>query len=138
MSSRNSSSKPSLNQGFHRDLAPSPRSSSPHPIRHAALIARDTVPSLLSCTPYSPAGAPVRASLRAIAIVLAILLTMLGAVGSVRCAKRHPTGAQFLASAMITVLGVGVPIVDPPQQGVEEAREDKRKKGAESGDPPAA
>jgi ABC-type amino acid transport system permease subunit len=79
----------------------------------------------------------VRASLRAIAIVLAILITMLGAVGSVRWAKRHPTGAQFLASAMIMVLGVGVPIVDPPQQGIEEAREHKGKKGGQSGDPPA-
>jgi hypothetical protein len=80
----------------------------------------------------------VRASLRAIAIVLAVIITMLTAVGSIRCAKRHPTGAQFLASAMIMVLGVGVPIVNPPQQGIEEAREDKGKKGSESGDPPSA
>ena len=78
----------------------------------------------------------MRASLRAIAIVLAIIVTMLAAVGAIRWAKRHPTGAQFLASAMIMVLGVGVPIVDPPQQGIEEAREDKRKTGSESGDPP--
>jgi ABC-type amino acid transport system permease subunit len=76
----------------------------------------------------------VRASLRAIAIIL----TVLAAVGSIRWAKRHSTGAQLLASAMIMVLGVGVPIVNPPQQGIEEAREDKDKKGSESGDPPAA
>jgi hypothetical protein len=44
-----------------------------------------------------PAGAPVRASLRAIAIVLTVIITMLGAVG-IRWAKRHPTGAQLLAS----------------------------------------
>jgi hypothetical protein len=80
----------------------------------------------------------VRASLRAIAILLAIIITVLGAVGGIRSAKRHSTGAQLLASAMIMVLGVGVPIVNPPQQGIEEAREDKGKKGAESGDPPAA
>ena len=80
----------------------------------------------------------MRATLRAIAIVLAIIVTMLAAVGAIRWAKRHPTGAQFLASAMIMVLGVGVPIVDPPQQGIKEAREDKRKKGSESGGPPAA
>jgi hypothetical protein len=80
----------------------------------------------------------MRASIRAIAIVLAVVVTLLGAVGSVRWAKRHPTGAQLLASAMIMVLGIGVPIVNPPQQGIEEAREDKGKKGAESGDPPAA
>jgi hypothetical protein len=80
----------------------------------------------------------MRASIRAIAIVLAVVVTLLGAVGSVRWAKRHPTGAQLLASAMIMVLGIGVPIVNPPQHGIEEAREDKGKKGAESGDPPAA
>ena len=80
----------------------------------------------------------MRASLRAIAIVLAVIITMLTAVGSIRWAKRNPTGAQFLASAMIMVLGVGVPIVNPPQRGIEEAREDKGKKGSESGDPPSA
>jgi ABC-type amino acid transport system permease subunit len=80
----------------------------------------------------------VRASLRAIVIVLALTITVLTAVGGIRWAKRHSTGAQLLASAMIMVLGVGVPIVNPPQQGMEEAREDKGKKGSESGDPPAA
>jgi hypothetical protein len=39
---------------------------------------------------------------------------------------------------MILVLGIGVPIVNPPRQGIEEAREDKGKKGSESGDPTAA
>lgn len=74
----------------------------------------------------------MRALLRAIAIVLAIMIAVLGAVGSIRWAKRHPTGAQLLASAMIMVMGVGVPIINPPQQGIEEAREDKGKKGSES------
>lgn len=58
------------------------------------------------------------------------------AVGSIRWAKRHPMGAELLASAMILVLGMAGPVVHPPQQGIEEAREDKGKKGAESGDPP--
>lgn len=45
----------------------------------------------------------------------------------------------MLASAMILVLGmVGAPVVNPPQQGIEEAREDKGTKGAQSGDPPTA
>jgi hypothetical protein len=79
----------------------------------------------------------MRASIRAIVVVLAVVVTLLGAVGSVHWAKRHPTGAQLLANAMIMVLGIGVPIVNPPQQGIEEAREDKGRKGAESGDPPA-
>jgi len=80
----------------------------------------------------------MRAPIRAIVIVLVVTVALLAAVGSIRWAKRHSTGAQLLASAMILVLGIGVPIVNPPQQGVEEAREDKGKKGSESGDPPVA
>lgn len=37
---------------------------------------------------------------------------------------------------MLLVLGFSMPVVKRPQPGVEEAREDKGKKGAESGDPP--
>ena len=80
----------------------------------------------------------MRTPIRAIAIVLAVMVTLFVAVGSVRWAKRHSTGAQLLASAMLLIFGIGVPIVNPPQQRIEEAREDKGKKGAESGDPPAA
>ena len=58
------------------------------------------------------------------------------AVGSVRWAKRHSTGAQLVAGAMLLVLGFSMPVVKRPQQGLEEAREDKGKKGAQSGDPP--
>jgi hypothetical protein len=79
----------------------------------------------------------MRDALRSIAIVLACVLVMSAAVGAVRWAKRQSTGAQILASAMLLVLGIGAPVVNPPQQGIEEAREDKGKKGAESGDPPA-
>jgi hypothetical protein len=78
---------------------------------------------------------PIQA-IRAVIIVIAIVVTLLAAVGSVRWAKRQSTGAQVLASAMLLVLGVGAPIVKPPQQGIEEAREDKGQKGSESGDPP--
>ena len=81
-------------------------------------------------------GDLMRDPIRAIVIVLVVTVALLAAVGSIRWAKGHSTGAQFLASAMILVLGMGVPIVNPPQQGVEEAREDKGKKGSESGDPP--
>lgn len=81
----------------------------------------------------------MRATLRAIAIVLTIVIALYAAVGSVRWAKRSATGSQMLASAMILVLGmVGAPVVNPPQQGIEEAREDKGTKGAQSGDPPTA
>lgn len=80
----------------------------------------------------------MRATIRATAIVLVITVSLWAAVGSIRWAKRSSAGAQVLASAMMLALGVGMPIVHPPQQGIEEAREDKGKKGAESGDPPAA
>jgi ABC-type amino acid transport system permease subunit len=79
----------------------------------------------------------MRALIRAVVIVLVVAVMLWAAVGSVRWAKRQSTGTQLLASAMILVLGIGVPIVNPPQQGIEEAREDKAKKGSESGDPPA-
>jgi hypothetical protein len=80
----------------------------------------------------------MRALIRAAGIVLVVAVVLGGAVGSVRWAKRQSTGTQLLASGMILVLGIGVPIVNPPQQGIEEASEDKGKKGSESGDPPAA
>jgi hypothetical protein len=80
----------------------------------------------------------MRAAVRAIVIVLVAVATIWAAVGSVRWAKRQSTGAQLLASAMLLVLGIGAPVVNPPQQGIEEAREDKDQKGAQSGDPPDA
>jgi len=79
----------------------------------------------------------MRALIRAVVIVLVISVSLWTAVGSISWAKRRSTGAQFLASAMLLVLGMSAPIVNPPQQGIEEAREDKGKKGSESGDPPA-
>ena len=80
----------------------------------------------------------MRAAFRAIVIVLVAVATIWAAVGSVRWAKRQSTGAQLLASAMLLVLGIGAPVVNPPQQGIEEAREDKDQKGGQSGDPPDA
>jgi hypothetical protein len=77
----------------------------------------------------------MRVPTRVVAVVVVIVVTLLAGVGSVRWAKRNSTGAQVLASAMLLVLGMGAPIVQPPQQGIEEAREDKGKKGSESGDP---
>jgi hypothetical protein len=79
----------------------------------------------------------MRSAIRAVVICVILVVTLFAAVGSVRVVKRHPIGAQFLASAALLVLGFVVPIPDPPQQGIEEAREDKDKKGSESGDPPA-
>jgi hypothetical protein len=55
----------------------------------------------------------MRTALRAISTGLVVLVTIFGAAGSVRWAKRHSTGAQFVASAMMLVLGIGgIPIVE--------------------------
>ena len=78
----------------------------------------------------------MRDVLRSIGIVLAFIVVLSAAMGGIRWAKRHSTGAQILAGAMLLVLGIGVPVINPPQQGIEEAREDKGTKGAESGAPP--
>jgi hypothetical protein len=78
----------------------------------------------------------MRAPIRAILICWVVTATVFAAVGSVRWAKRQSTGVQLLASAMLLVLGAAGPVVNPPQQGIEEAREDKQQKGGQSGDPP--
>jgi hypothetical protein len=80
----------------------------------------------------------MRAAVRAVVVCVIVVITLFCAVGSVRGVKRHPTAAQFLASAMMLVFGFMTPIPEPPQQGIEEARVDKDKKGSESGDPPTA
>jgi hypothetical protein len=80
----------------------------------------------------------MRDIIRGAIIVVVIVSTFWAGVGSIRWAKRSSTGAQVLASAMLLVLGMGGPVVKPPQQGIEEAREDKGKKGSESGDPPVS
>jgi hypothetical protein len=54
----------------------------------------------------------------------------------VRWAKGGTPGASFVASAMMLVLGLYAPAIKPPQQEIEEARQDKGKMGSESGDPP--
>jgi hypothetical protein len=78
----------------------------------------------------------MQAVVRAIATFAMVMLMIWTAVACVRWAKRHSTGSQILAGAMLLVLGISMPIVKRPQQGLEEAREYKGKKGAESGDPP--
>ena len=76
-------------------------------------------------------------AVRAVVICAAAMVTIAGAVRTIQWAKRASTGAQFVASAMMLVLGWAAPIVEPPQQRIEEARENKDKEDGESGDPPA-
>jgi hypothetical protein len=51
-------------------------------------------------------------------------------------AWRNKALAEFAASGLILLLGIFVPVVKPPQQTLEETREEKGRKGGQSGDPP--
>jgi hypothetical protein len=78
----------------------------------------------------------MRDALRTFAILAVVAVLTFAGVGAVRWAKRGSPGARLAASAMMVVLGLIGPAVKPPAQGTEEAREDKEKKGSESGVPP--
>jgi hypothetical protein len=71
-------------------------------------------------------------------IRLAILgiLVLLVVWGMYR-AWRNKAGAEFVASGLILLLGIFVPVIKPPQQTMEETREEKGRKGGQSGDPPS-
>jgi hypothetical protein len=78
----------------------------------------------------------MRDTIRGVVIFVVILSTLWAGAACMRWAKRGSSGTQLMASAMLLVLGMGAPVVHPPQQGIEEAREDKSRKGSQSGDPP--
>jgi hypothetical protein len=80
----------------------------------------------------------MQAVVHALATFSTVVVTICAAAASVRWAKRHSAGSQVMAGAMLLILGISMPVVKRPQQGLEEAREDKGTKGAQSGDPPAA
>jgi hypothetical protein len=67
---------------------------------------------------------------------LAAVFTLILMIALVNWAKRGGRGRAFLGSAMVLLLGILIVPEQLPQQRIEEAREDKGKKGAESGDPP--
>lgn len=76
-------------------------------------------------------------ALRAATVVSLVVALLFGAIGSVRWAKRGGAASSLMASALMLGLGMGI-VVSPPQQGVEQAEEEREKTGGESGDPPAA
>lgn len=80
----------------------------------------------------------MRGLIRPIAFSVLIALLVLSAVGAVRWAKRGSSSTEVVASAMMLVLGMFAPGVQPPEQGIEQTRDDKGKKGSESGAPPSA
>lgn len=70
-----------------------------------------------------------------IAWTLGGVLLIAGLVAAVRWAKRAGRKAATIGGALMLLMSMGVV---PPQelQRIEEAKEPKGKKGAESGDPP--
>jgi hypothetical protein len=78
----------------------------------------------------------IKAALPVILFGGGVVLLVIGAVAAIRWAKRAGGKAAGLGGALLLMLSMGV--VPPKElQTIEEARESKGKKGAESGDPPA-
>ena len=68
--------------------------------------------------------------------IAAAALSLVAMIALVRWARRGGRGPAMLGSALVLLLGIGLVPEQLPQQRIEEAREEKGKKGAESGDPP--
>jgi len=73
-------------------------------------------------------------ALRGVVVGLVVVGLLWGALGAVRWARRGGTAVGFAASALMLALGMGL-VVNPPQQGVEQAENEQDKTGGESGDP---
>jgi hypothetical protein len=73
----------------------------------------------------------VRNALRPAIIVLIVVAMLFGTAGGVRWARRGGAAARVMAGALMLGLGMGV-VVQPPQQGVEQAEEIQDKTGGES------
>jgi hypothetical protein len=82
--------------------------------------------------------ANLSAALRALEWCLGALVVIAVMIALVRWARRGGRSAGLLGSAMVLLLGIGLVPEQIPQQRIEEAREQKGKKGAESGDPPVS
>jgi hypothetical protein len=79
----------------------------------------------------------MRDALRAVVVGLLIMAVLFGTLSGVRWARRGGAAARLVASGLLLGLGMGI-VVQPPQQGVEQAEEEQDKTDGESGDPPAA
>ena len=67
--------------------------------------------------------------------LIALAITLVVVVWSVYRAGRNGTSTQFVASALVLLMGIFLPVVKPPQQTIEETR-DQTGRAGESGDPP--
>jgi hypothetical protein len=79
----------------------------------------------------------IKAALPVLIAVGAALLLVVGMIAAIRWAKRTGAKAAGLGGALMLMFTMGV-VPPKEQQTIEEAKESKDKKGAESGDPPAA
>jgi uncharacterized membrane protein len=86
------------------------------------------------CTVSVPRERQLKSVVHAALVLLVVAGLLFGAVGSVRWAKRGGATARLMASALVLTLGMGV-VVQPPQQGVEQAEEEAEKEKSESGEP---
>jgi hypothetical protein len=78
----------------------------------------------------------IKAAFPALLVVGGAVLLVIGMVAAIRWAKRTSGKAAGLGGALLLMLSMGV--VPPKElQTIEEAKESKGKKGAESGNPPA-
>jgi hypothetical protein len=77
----------------------------------------------------------MRHALRGVVVAVLIAGLLCASVGGIRWARRGGVGASLAANALLLALGMGV-VVQPPQQGVQQAEEERDKTGGETGDPP--
>ena len=81
------------------------------------------------------AMSPSEAAIHAIVWVLAGIGAILVGIVLVRWAKKGGRGVAIVGSTLVLLLGGGL-APERSHQRIEEAREEKGRKGAESGDPP--
>jgi hypothetical protein len=77
----------------------------------------------------------IKAALPALIAVGTAVLLIVGMVAAIRWAKRAGAKAAGLGGALMLMFTMGV-VPPKEQQTIEEAKESKDKKGAESGEPP--
>ncbi len=105
-----------------------------------------TVSILLNCSAAAPKlrfstgrlGALMKNALHAAVAVLASILLVFGAVRGVGWARKGSVGSRLTASALMLGVAWFMPVVKikPPDQGVEQAEENRDKTDDESGAPP--
>jgi hypothetical protein len=84
---------------------------------------------------YCMTPTDVTSTLRVLEWSLAAVLSILVMVALMRWARRGGRGTALVGSALVLLLGIGLVPEQIPEQRIEEAREEKGKKGSPSGPP---